>query len=222
MKCQHCGASNPDTAKFCHKCGKALMAESVKPKLNAPRPTTAHTDTICPFCGGENCQPVMRNITKVKSSGYSLTSGCCGLCLLGPFGLLCGLCGAGSKLDIRNETMWVCQTCGKQHIAQQDAKEKLASMSINILIVTLVCALVLSGRFHYGEVTFLSLLLCIGIPIFLWAVVYSSLTDELGYPVAEILPAPWTIGKIVGILGFIFVLVLIFGGPILFRILGEL
>ena len=41
--------------------------------------------------------------------------------LLGPFGLLCGLCGKGSKVESKSELWWVCKKCGKAHIALADA-----------------------------------------------------------------------------------------------------
>ena len=66
---------------------------------------------ICPNCKSEKCQFV----SETSNNGFSMGDGCCGMLLLGPFGLLCGLCGSGSETN----TYWKCATCGKQF---QDAE----------------------------------------------------------------------------------------------------
>lgn len=81
-------------------------------------------DTICPFCKLQNCQPLQKSTTEVKHRGYGWGSGCCGLLLLGPFGLLCGMCGMGSEVKTTSELWWVCQSCGKQHISLESALKK--------------------------------------------------------------------------------------------------
>ena len=62
----------------------------------------------CPKCGSENVH-VSIEITK---QGFSGGKGCCGAILLGPLGLLCGLCG---KNKIKSEEKyWLCNNCGAQ------------------------------------------------------------------------------------------------------------
>lgn len=81
-------------------------------------------DTICPFCHNTGCQPMQKNSIETKNTGYKWGAGCCGMFLLGPFGLLCGLCGTGSKTKTESELWWTCLKCGKQHIALADALKK--------------------------------------------------------------------------------------------------
>lgn len=226
MKCGHCGTSNPDTAKFCRKCGKPFVADLPKseniPQQSTPVPIVVHTDTVCPFCGSENCQPMMRNVTKVRNSGYSASSGCCGLCLLGPFGLLCGLCGTGSKVDIKNETIWICQKCGKQHLSQKDALEKAQIFAANGMMGILLIALLLSGWFHAGSIGWLLPLAWTLSPVVAWIGIAAELSEELGYPFKEALPSDFSITKYLIIAEVITVAVLLFGGPVLSNILEGL
>lgn len=65
---------------------------------------------ICPKCGADSCQIV----TETKSTGkdFSASKGCCGALLLGPIGLLCGVCGEGRKIHSTN--YWVCHDCGNK------------------------------------------------------------------------------------------------------------
>ena len=59
---------------------------------------------ICPKCGSENCHFVSRT----KTTNGSFCDGCCGFILLGPIGILCGLCGR----DTNTKEFWVCDNCG--------------------------------------------------------------------------------------------------------------
>lgn len=60
----------------------------------------------CPKCKSENVQVHY----EVEKQGFSGGKGCCGWILLGPIGLLCGLCGK-SKVK-SEEKYWVCNNCG--------------------------------------------------------------------------------------------------------------
>ena len=51
-----------------------------------------------PYCNSEDTFPIVKNETEIKTKGYSMGRGCCGMCLLGPFGLLCGALFTGSKV----------------------------------------------------------------------------------------------------------------------------
>lgn len=62
----------------------------------------------CPSCHSENCY-VQNDVTR---QGYGGEKGCCGYILLGPLGLLCGLCG---KDDVKSEEKyWLCNNCGRK------------------------------------------------------------------------------------------------------------
>lgn len=69
----------------------------------------------CPKCGSENIQFA----TRTSGSLFSASDSCCGFLLLGPLGLLCGLCGA----DVSTDEFWVCRDCGKK-FTETDAKAK--------------------------------------------------------------------------------------------------
>lgn len=58
----------------------------------------------CPKCGSNNVQ----FSTYTKTSSFSFLDACCGTILMGPLGLLCGLCGIGSK----TKESWICLNCG--------------------------------------------------------------------------------------------------------------
>lgn len=62
----------------------------------------------CPVCGSTNCRITVSTETNAKL--FSFGKGCCGSLLLGPFGLLCGLC--GNKLKTKTNEYWVCNNCG--------------------------------------------------------------------------------------------------------------
>ena len=63
-----------------------------------------------PKCGNTNLQAT----TETRSSGkdFSASKGCCGWLLLGPIGILCGLCGEGKKIN--STTYWLCPNCGNK------------------------------------------------------------------------------------------------------------
>lgn len=143
--CPNCGAKNVVTSNFCKDCGKELpksnSTDSCQPDDSTPsiipQKENDHTsenkqcdanatrnDTICPYCKEPDCTPMQKSTTEVNTKIYKWGSGCCGMFLLGPFGLLCGMCGTGSKVKTDNELWWVCTKCGKQHIALEDAVKK--------------------------------------------------------------------------------------------------
>ena len=77
-------------------------------------PPNIPKDSICPYCNSEDTFPIVKNETEIKTKGYSMGRGCCGMCLLGPFGLLCGALFTGSKVKSRSITWWGCKNCGRQ------------------------------------------------------------------------------------------------------------
>lgn len=64
----------------------------------------------CPSCNGTNCNTVLE--TETHSSPFGFGDACCGYILLGPIGLLCGLCGASS--ETHTDTYYKCNDCGKK------------------------------------------------------------------------------------------------------------
>ena len=158
--CKNCGANNKADAKFCHRCGQELSfkVEDNEQKsdedlgkdvlafgagLLDESAAKIRNDTTCPFCNEPGCQPLQKSETTVTNKSYGWGSGCCGMLLLGPFGLLCGLCGKGSKVESKSELWWVCKKCGKAHIALADALKKWEIATDGIYGSAVAAALVL-------------------------------------------------------------------------------
>ena len=201
MKCRICGADNTEGAKFCHNCGTALsdVQVSAEPRRGsngnpAGGPKNAgheRNDTICPFCQAADCQPMQKSTTEIKNQGYKWGSGCCGMLLLGPFGLLCGLCGTGSKIKTENELWWTCMKCGKQHLALADALKRREAVISGLPISGLsmgIAAIILRWLFDAGF--FLSAVIIIAAALGL-AIATSEaekeISQELGEPLGRYL-----------------------------------
>ncbi len=59
------------------------------------------TQVACPKCGSTSVSG--------QKEGFGTKKGCCGAILLGPIGLICGMCGA-------NKMKVVCLACGNQWV----------------------------------------------------------------------------------------------------------
>lgn len=171
MFCMYCGTKNEEGYVFCKTCGKKLMVvpeetktEEVKtPSAEVAKPTESSGDKDrsykyamynnmsdsssgirCPKCRDEdgNCRAINKTTTTTTGSSYNAGGGCCGLVFLGPFGLLCGLCGSGQKTTTQNQTWWVCQKCGyefpSKSAVEDEYKRKLAAFAICIGIISMV------------------------------------------------------------------------------------
>lgn len=144
MFCMYCGTKNEDDYCYCKNCGKPLKSvpdeetldkqpmelvpvDKEKREEDTTNRTVHHSTTAsppkicCPKCGAESgsCLSINKATTKTTGSNYNAGSGCCGMILLGPFGLLCGLCGAGKNTTTQNQTWWVCQQCGAEFQAKK-------------------------------------------------------------------------------------------------------
>ena len=69
-----------------------------------------YSGKVCPRCGCPSCQIINESTT--TGGDYGVCSGICGYILMGPVGLLCGLCGMDTKTKTR--AYWVCPSCGKK------------------------------------------------------------------------------------------------------------
>lgn len=65
----------------------------------------------CPSCGGENCHIIEE--TEVRQKDFGVCKGLCGYWILGPIGILCGLCGTGKRYTTK-KAYWVCNQCGRK------------------------------------------------------------------------------------------------------------
>lgn len=190
--------------------------EPVPPGPERPMVTAEggkHQDPICPHCGGTDCQPVSRTTGTAKGGGYSISNGCCGMCMLGPIGLLCGLCGSGSKMDLKSEVVWVCRSCGKEHLSQKDALEKATALATSYGMGAAIIGLILSIGVHVSGWPWLLAVAWAFSPLLVYGMVAAQIEEELGYPMEEILPPSVSIPTILIAAEVIMVLLLWLGGP---------
>lgn len=89
----------------------AVAVENVQPNT-----ASALKRMRCPQCGSEDLQYV----TYTQNTNYGVTKGCCGFILMGPLGLLCGLCDKSSQ----TYEYWVCRNCGAK-ITNKELDERL-------------------------------------------------------------------------------------------------
>lgn len=73
----------------------------------------------CPQCGSEHVQFA----THTKSKSFSFLDSCCGYVMLGPLGILCGLCGASSS----TKEFWICLDCGHK-FSTEKGRENLENL----------------------------------------------------------------------------------------------
>lgn len=170
-----------------------MIEEEIRKEPNKPK------DAKCPYCGSEDTFTVVKSELEVKSKSYSFGNGCCGMCLLGPFGLLCGLCGSGTKVNSKSLTWWGCKNCGKQHLTQHDAIEMMNSfmgkMVINCFCYGSLGSIflypILDGFVHGFLRTILAVLIAaivgVGVPLYLMNQLFGKINKQLGYDVWEIL-----------------------------------
>lgn len=65
----------------------------------------------CSKCGGQNCMLIQES--ESESKGFGVCKGLCGYFIIGPLGLLCGLCGMG-KGKTKTKHYWICNSCGNK------------------------------------------------------------------------------------------------------------
>lgn len=174
MFCPHCGKEIPENINFCRYCGKACNSQknaSTNTYLGSetePKPAKPETDAIstnnsqdkqkeqlglpCPRCGARNSRPIAHTTTETRAGGYSCCAGACGGILLGPLGLLLGLCGRSASATSKTQTKWVCMDCGAEFMNRQDAQKAINfMMASNTILVQFSLLLFLFG---FGDFTF--------------------------------------------------------------------
>lgn len=254
MKCTKCGVENPEGAKFCRSCGNNLLdpgktepqretsvgekfkkVSSESKKFGAElknafeedinRAAREKNDTVCPFCQESDCTPMQKSTTEINSKGYQWGTGCCGMFLLGPFGLLCGLCGTGTKTKVTNELWWTCKKCGKQHIALDDALKKWETVVSGLLGsgVTAGIAFAIIKWLELGFISFVGAVVTLLVPAFGIYSVHKNISEELGELLIDYLTPEQKKEAIRNlVIATVTVLVIgLFGAPILDAILSE-
>lgn len=199
MKCNYCGADNPDDSKFCFHCGKEFSPKDNDTSsgfedsvikfgkaLADNSEASTRNDTVCPFCKEPDCEFTQKNTATVTNKNFRWGSGCCGLLMLGPFGLLCGLCGTGSKTEMTSELWWVCKKCGKQHIALADAMKKweMATAAIwGSVISAAFLFIILRWYLEWGVLSYFT----VPIPAMALLGLHNEISEELGEPLIHFL-----------------------------------
>lgn len=96
-------------------------------------------DGVCPDCGSHDCEVQLQQNTTTSGSSYNCLGGACGAILAGPFGLLCGLCGAGKKTTTTNQSVWLCKKCGNQFPTRKDKANRFIIVFAAPLMAVPLC-----------------------------------------------------------------------------------
>ena len=194
MRCPYCGSENRDDAVSCEICEMPLkQAPTRRPvaRQNIARPTYEEPVFFgaCPQCGAplNDCTPVSKTSVKSSGGGYGLFSGCCGMVLLGPLGLLCGL--KKQNITSSNLTWWVCRRCGKEFVEKETAKEiansAITSASIRTFVIAAIWAFLFETIYFDTWVRNIALLAIAGI----WGVMPTGIKEATGYTLKELFTA---------------------------------
>lgn len=89
----------------------------------------------CPRCKSERIITMTKTSTTTTTSGYKGGVGCLGWLMLGPLGLLCGLCGMGSKTKVKHINYLVCQECGNEFLFLNDKLRELKVGAIQSFVI---------------------------------------------------------------------------------------
>ena len=184
---------NMDFWKFCRELIDEWLADNIAEFLEGI--PWVNEKVGCPFCKSSDVYPIQKTEREVYKKGYRWLNGACGTCLMGPFGLLCGLCGAGTEEKSSSETWWICKNCGKEFISQAEALNQAAEFMDDIEINTMFTTIVIAAVIYLfmNSVTFMRLLLliCVGlsVPTVAFSEFYNFLSNALGYSIVDILPA---------------------------------
>ena len=97
MQCKYCGQELAEGSAFCHRCGRAQQETAAPSKAEAaaaqPSQTGGDNAIKCPHCGSTRLQFT----TTVKRRDSRRATPAADMRCWDRFGLLCGLCGAGSE-----------------------------------------------------------------------------------------------------------------------------
>lgn len=144
MFCGKCGTENTEGSNFCAGCGEPLGGDL----YHNEQQVTAH----CPRCKSGRVQLITK--TTVAGGGYGVCKGCLGYALLGPFGLLCGLC--GNEAVSTNKIVFACMECGKEFLPLNEMIKKKENNvwfrragGVAVLVLTVLAVF---GLFSAGEI----------------------------------------------------------------------
>lgn len=145
--CSKCGTKLENGV--CPNCGNAANVEVGRTQNNqqwnnaGQQYQTPSYELVCPRCGNKDLQMVTQSNVHTEGKDFSAGKGCLGFLLLGPLGLLCGMCGKGRQVGTTNIVSWICPKCGMTVDSQSSGgeikkKNQLAIIIVVILILLLV------------------------------------------------------------------------------------
>ena len=140
--CHRCGTKIDPNIEFCYKCRAKIKYKEHEARLSEPGTVEYHDGLMsnriqphkrleCPNCHSSDLIPLSETKTDISGGGYRAGKGCCGWILLGPLGLLCGLCGTGIKSESKTITFWVCRDCGNKFRSPKDMEMEKLSENVN-------------------------------------------------------------------------------------------
>lgn len=122
-----------------------------------------HGAVHCPKCGSDRLLSGTDVTTTTKSSGYKSGLGCLGFLMWGPLGLLCGLCGMGSKTTTKVKDKFICQDCGNEFPTIEEKKRELASGAVQGFIIGILA--IIGSFVFFGDGSVLMGLFCLMVGI---------------------------------------------------------
>ncbi len=150
---------------FCMECGARLADNGACPNCHAAershvgtvyqgqpggyggyRPNGTDYEMMCPRCGNRNLQMINQSSVSTSGKDYSAGKGCLGWLLLGPLGLLCGLCGKGQQVNSTNTLLWICPRCGTtvdSRSTTTSSGKKGSGVGIVLAIIFLIIAILI-------------------------------------------------------------------------------
>lgn len=195
MYCRFCGTKNSDEHPYCKTCGKPLALpatqepipvhdSSIQPPTQPP-PIPSPSAISCPYChaDAQDCHPISKTNVET-SSGYSLWNGCCGMLLLGPAGLLCGLCGQ-NKTSVKSATWWVCKQCGREFMTIPSAVQ-LAETSMGSAAAYSFVVGGAMGFFSNTDCSFWIFAILALIAVGIWCTIPMTMTEQTGHTLEDL------------------------------------
>ena len=138
--CKRCGEALTEDSNHCGTCGSGVAIVTPDTTLHLEKYSSPKTSSVistpinsasvyCPKCKSQKLQTVVESNTEGKGGGYGAGKGCLGWLLLGPLGLLCGICGSETKITTTNKTFFMCIGCGNKFREAKELMEEKSKIS---------------------------------------------------------------------------------------------
>ncbi len=116
----------------------------------------------------------------------------------------------------------MCKNCGREHIAQKDALEKAQVMAASYAMSILLIGVFISAGVNLSDWPWVLMIVWAFSPLIAWGMIDTELSEQLGYPLTEILPPNISVRAYLIVAEIITVIVLLFGGPFIDGLLAGL